>query len=391
MLFSIKKLILPAIGALALLQCTVARPFPPVVDDSIIERRETDVNRGLVREFVQDSRLERSRLGRRGWSPNRTRDTNANPETVPESQIKPPSSPTFTLSKNARKELDEMGLHGKQRKNEIKWHKKQMKQYLVSNPALKKKASTGVIEHVATKGAKDPKEKKHFTASFRDKNGHDVLTKVNGEKIHDIHETKRVRLLKEDNPDSTTHSKKKAKGNPNAKDRPPKALPNTAKLTLSEDARKELDGMGLHGKARKQLIKWHKKQVKKEMNTNPLLKGQAITGVIEHVAHKGGHDPKEKNHITASFLTKLRKPIPNTYNGGANHHLYVNEKGLPQQAKAGSNKNNAAIKGQSTSHQTSVSRTRSRGKSRNKGKGKQNPGREFSKNANKGFQEKRHN
>jgi hypothetical protein len=79
----------------------------------------------------------------------------------------------------------------------------------------------------------------------------------------------------------------RGRSNPAPKSRAPqpanrqKGLPNAAKLTMSKDARKELDGMGLHGKARKNTIKWHKSQVKKEMRTNPALKGKARTGVIE--------------------------------------------------------------------------------------------------------------
>jgi len=34
-----------------------------------------------------------------------------------------------------------------------------------------------------------------------------------------------------------------------------------------------------------------------------------------HVAHKGGTDPKEKNHITASFYDKNKIDISNNVNG----------------------------------------------------------------------------
>ena len=60
-----------------------------------------------------------------------------------------------------------------------------------------------------------------------------------------------------------------------------KALPNNTKLKLGDNARFELDKMGLHGKPRRNMIKWHKTQVKNEMKTNPLLKGKAHTGVIQ--------------------------------------------------------------------------------------------------------------
>jgi len=167
-----------------------------------------------------------------------------------------------------------------------------------------------------------------------------------------------------------------------------KALPNNAKITLGKDARTELNNMGLHGKARKSAIKWHKSQVKSHMRQNPDLKGKAHTAVIEHVAHKGGSDPKEKNHITASFRDKNRQDVPNSFNGGKNHHLYVNTASMGGQAKAAWNKNNAEIKGQSHAHQVSVGKTREDGKSSTKGKGKQNPQQNFSKNPEKGFQTK---
>ena len=73
-------------------------------------------------------------------------------------------------------------------------------------------------------------------------------------------------------------------------------------LSLSDEAKNELNMMNLHGKARKKTIKWHKSQLKKEIKKNPLLKptyeekidkslgievkskvqvGGAATGVIE--------------------------------------------------------------------------------------------------------------
>jgi len=152
------------------------------------------------------------------------------------------------------------------------------------------------------------------------------------------------------------------------------------KMTLGKNAREELDKMGLHGKARKSTIKWHKNQVKQQMRTHPALKGKAKSAVIEHVAHKGGSDPKEKNHITASFRDKNRQTVPNSFNGGKNFHLYVGSKGLNRAAKTASSRNNAQIMDKPKSFQTSVSKTRTPGKSSNKGKGKQNPGNSFSKN-----------
>lgn len=165
-----------------------------------------------------------------------------------------------------------------------------------------------------------------------------------------------------------------------------KALPNNTKIRLSDDARGELNKMGLHGKDRRKEIKYHKNAVKKEMK-----KQGAATAEIKHVAHRGGSDPKEKNHITASLYAKKQpgdtgrngKIIPNKFNGGPNHHIYVNSKGTSQASKKGHAKNDADIKGQSKSYQTQVSKTPTAGKSSTKGKGRQNPTGEFTKNKNK--------
>ncbi|KAF8953713.1 hypothetical protein BDZ97DRAFT_1983882 [Flammula alnicola] len=119
-----------------------------------------------------------------------------------------------------------------------------------------------------------------------------------------------------------------------------KALLNSAKLKLSEKARKELYSIGVQGKARKDTIKWHKYKVEQQMKNNPVLKCKGEMGIVEHIAHKGGSNPKEKNHITASFRDKYKEQIPNNFNGGAQLAM---------------NKNNAEINGQSKSHQTSVS------------------------------------
>jgi hypothetical protein len=152
------------------------------------------------------------------------------------------------------------------------------------------------------------------------------------------------------------------------------------KIKLADSARTELDKIGLHGKQRRNMIKWHKKQVKNEMKNNPELKDKAHTGVIQHIAHEGGSVAKEKTHITATFRDKHNKQIPNSFNGGNNHHVYAeSHQGVMGQGKAALNRNNADIRGKSESHQKTLSKTRTPGKSSNKGKGKQNPEREFSK------------
>ncbi|PPQ91041.1 hypothetical protein CVT25_013966 [Psilocybe cyanescens] len=167
------------------------------------------------------------------------------------------------------------------------------------------------------------------------------------------------------------------------------------KLSIGEGAKHELNRLNVHGKERKNVIKWHKNQVKKEMKTNPDLK-HAHTGVIEHLAHKGGSQPKEKNHITASFKDKHGQQIHNKYNGGPNHHLYVNKnnKGTGRQAKGGLNKNNNELKGKHTGNKAATNRNpdnrhgKSSQKNGGKGKGQQRQG-GGSKNQNKGLQAKK--
>ncbi|KAH9481457.1 hypothetical protein JR316_0005983 [Psilocybe cubensis] len=167
------------------------------------------------------------------------------------------------------------------------------------------------------------------------------------------------------------------------------------RLSISDNAKAELNRLNIHGKERKNAIKWNKNKVKKEMRKNPELKG-AHTGVIEHLAHKGGSQPKEKNHITASFKDKHGQQIHNSYNGGPNHHLYINKNnaGAGRQAKGGYKKNNNEIKGKNTGHKSAVNRNpesrhgKSSQKNGGKGKGQQRQG-GASKNQNKGPQVKK--
>ncbi|KAF9475178.1 hypothetical protein BDN70DRAFT_924162 [Pholiota conissans] len=158
-------------------------------------------------------------------------------------------------------------------------------------------------------------------------------------------------------------------------------------LTLGKYASKELDKLGLHGKVRKNTINWHKKQMKKAMRTHPLLKGVAQKGEIVHIAHKGGSNPSEKNHITATFLNKEGSEIMNDFNGESKHHIYVNSdnKGLSSHVKGAMDGANARITHKSRDHQVASGKTRTRGKSRGKGKGQNNRNRNFSKNPHKGY------
>lgn len=111
----------------------------------------------------------------------------------------------------------------------------------------------------------------------------------------------------------------------------------------STSARQEIAGMGLSGKHATDMKNWHENQVVHAMKTNPVLKGQAQTGIIQyvsslnslwlcrsfissHTAHEGGSDPNEKNHITASFYNKQNQIIPNQFNGGVRIILHLHNR-----------------------------------------------------------------
>jgi hypothetical protein len=107
----------------------------------------------------------------------------------------------------------------------------------------------------------------------------------------------------------------------------------------------EIAGFGLSGKAAKDMKNWHENHVINAMKTNPNLNG-AHHAVVHHTAHKGGHDPEEMNHITASFYDKHGAIIPNNFNGGPNHHVYVpkSNAGLGKEGKKALQRANVALR-----------------------------------------------
>jgi len=86
----------------------------------------------------------------------------------------------------------------------------------------------------------------------------------------------------------------KAKGKDRANHRPA-----NAKVTFGADAKRKLDELGLHGKSRKHAKNYHKNIVKAEMKGHG-----AETARVFHLAHKGGSDPNEKNHLTVGLYNK---------------------------------------------------------------------------------------
>ncbi|KAJ3532722.1 hypothetical protein NMY22_g7628 [Coprinellus aureogranulatus] len=78
------------------------------------------------------------------------------------------------------------------------------------------------------------------------------------------------------------------------------------------------------------IVKWHKDQVRKHMKKDPNLKGTSAT--VQHAAHSGGSNPKEKIHITAMF--KKGKEVKGTVNPWTKamtklHHVYTNNRHPP--------------------------------------------------------------
>ncbi|KAH9474488.1 hypothetical protein JR316_0012947 [Psilocybe cubensis] len=72
--------------------------------------------------------------------------------------------------------------------------------------------------------------------------------------------------------------------------------PANAKVTFGNAAKAHLDELGLHGKDRKKVKKYHKQVVKQDMKNHG-----AHSARVFHLAHTGGSDPNEKNHITAGY------------------------------------------------------------------------------------------
>ncbi|KAF8990063.1 hypothetical protein BDQ17DRAFT_1372381, partial [Cyathus striatus] len=101
-----------------------------------------------------------------------------------------------------------------------------------------------------------------------------------------------------------------------------------AKVPFSRGAKKHPDNLGLHGKDRKNVKKFHSKVAKKEMG-----KKSADLAQIKHLAHtEGSKDPKM--HMTSNLWNKNNKRIKSTYGTppkkGDLHHLYTGSKPLPK-------------------------------------------------------------
>jgi len=122
----------------------------------------------------------------------------------------------------------------------------------------------------------------------------------------------------------------RAKAKPDYKSHEQK-IKDKAKVTFSSGASRRLDGMGLHGKDRKAVKKYHKNMVKNDMKKHGAAKANIVA-----TAHTGGTVKEEKNHITPQFSDPSGKPIPSSWTDSKTgktktgekdqHHVYVNEK-----------------------------------------------------------------
>jgi len=100
-------------------------------------------------------------------------------------------------------------------------------------------------------------------------------------------------------------------------------LPPHTKIVLAGKAREELDRLNLHGKARKDAIGYHKRIMKAEMK-----KHGAVEAELTHIAHSGGSDPNEKDHITAKLWNPDLLAIHGAM-GTNSHHLYTADHKFP--------------------------------------------------------------
>lgn len=79
---------------------------------------------------------------------------------------KVPTAAKITFGKEARKEMNKLGLHGKSRKHAKNYHKAALKQDMERHGA-----ATGTITHIAHSGGSDPKERFHMTAQYKNHHG----------------------------------------------------------------------------------------------------------------------------------------------------------------------------------------------------------------------------
>ena len=117
------------------LSCIANLQTSPLFDDGVIER-ETSEDILLKREFIDIN----ARNNLLSWFPELERRGGrapARPANQQQKRQKEKGPPNYTLGKDARAELDGMNLHGKVRKSTIKWHKKQVKEQVETNPRLK--------------------------------------------------------------------------------------------------------------------------------------------------------------------------------------------------------------------------------------------------------------
>jgi len=126
------------------------------------------------------------------------------------------------------------------------------------------------------------------------------------------------------------------------------ALPNPQILHAEHTPRasQEIHHMGLSRDGVKEMHGWHHQQVIHAMQNHPALRGHAQYAVIHHTAHQRGTDPNEHNHITAQFFDHHKQLIPNNFNGGPNHHIYVpsSNNGLSKEGRKALERNNVALR-----------------------------------------------
>jgi hypothetical protein len=173
---------------LALLQSTLARPYP-LFDDGLIERETSEDT--LFKRGVTDFDARNNILGwfpelERRAPPRRAKQQQKQPQRQQQKQQTQKGQGAYTWAKSANKELNRMGLHGQAREDAKKWHEKQVAEHIKANLALQGAQKT-VIHHVAHSGGSDPNAPFHVTASFRDNNNKEIKKMHNGKETPHHH------------------------------------------------------------------------------------------------------------------------------------------------------------------------------------------------------------
>ncbi|KAH6879386.1 hypothetical protein BKA70DRAFT_209650 [Coprinopsis sp. MPI-PUGE-AT-0042] len=157
MLFSMRSFLLTAAFCFACVGVACARPTDRPSDVPALSRRGVEVKERLPLKNEIIKVLE----SRSGFF-----NGDAELAKVESGQKPAPHAARITFSDLARQELDRMGLHGKDRRKTVKWHKKHVKKEM-----KKIGASSAMVDAYRSQRRKQPQRSHHITASFKNRDG----------------------------------------------------------------------------------------------------------------------------------------------------------------------------------------------------------------------------